>query len=90
MGLLILLWVLCGGGRGRAADLLWCRPLRVLSGRRGKEFGSGEGGADPQPGFGDGVGVFPGVVDTDLDLPGAAGDAGGDVQYEVAEGADLV
>jgi hypothetical protein len=52
-------------------------------------FGLGEGGADLQPGLRDGVGVFPGPVDTDLDLPGAVGDAGGDVEDEVAEGGDL-
>ena len=66
-----------------------CRPLRVLSVACGV-FGSGEGGADFQPAVRDGVGVFPRLVDADPGLPVAASDAGGDVQYEVAEGADLV
>ena len=52
-------------------------------------FGSGEGSADRLPRLGDGVGVFPGPVDPDTDLPGAPGDAGGDMQHEVAEGGDL-
>ena len=52
-------------------------------------FGSGERGADPAPGFGDGLSVCPGAVETEPDLPGAVGDTRGDVQHEVAEGRDL-
>jgi hypothetical protein len=55
----------------------------------GQGIGSGECGADRQPGFGDGAGVFAGVVDTEPDLSRAAGDAGGDMQHEVSEGGDL-
>ena len=66
-----------------------CRLLRCLSGRRGKGFRLSEGGADLQPALHDGVGVFPGFVDPDADPAGAAGDAGGTVQHEIAERRDL-
>jgi hypothetical protein len=52
-------------------------------------MGSREGGADAQPAFGDGVGVFHGVVEAEVDAPGGAGDAGGDVQDEISKGGDL-
>ena len=47
---------------------------------------SGESGAQALPGGGDGGGPASGGVDA---LPGAAGDAGRDVQDPVTEGVDL-
>ena len=49
----------------------------------------GERGADAAPGDGDGLCPAPGCVDAQPGLSGAAGDAGGDVQHPVAEGADF-
>ncbi len=72
--------------RRPAACRLLLRSVRVVG---VVVVGLGEGGADGQPCVGDGCGVLPGVVDAELGLAGAVGDAGGDVQDEVAEGGDL-
>jgi hypothetical protein len=49
----------------------------------------GERGADPGPGGGDGLCPAPGGIDTQPQLAGAAGDAGGHVQDPVAERLNL-